>query len=121
MKPENNNEVKKKPSSPSSSLSKVIATTTPSATSISVPDQLVNEPSLDFGDGDDFGDGWGDGNGGGGAGGSGGFNIPASMQKRCSAKDRIERLIKEGGLKEYEDQVVKGLEWLQSTQSSNGS
>ena len=98
MKPENNNEVKKKPSSPSSSLSKVIATKTPSATSIPVPDQLVNEPSLDFGDGD--------GNGGGGAGGSGGFNIPASMQKRCSAKDRIERLIKEDGLKEYEDQVL---------------
>ena len=57
VKPEMNNEVEKKPSSPSSSMAKVIAANIPSATAVPVPDQLVTELSLDFGDGDDFGDG----------------------------------------------------------------
>ena len=121
VKPEMNNEVEKKPSSPSSSMAKVIAANTPSATAVPVPDQLVTEPSLDFGDGDDFGDGWGSGSGNGAGGGGTGFGIPASMKKRCSAKDRIERLLKEGGKEEYEDQVVNALRWLQKTQQDDGS
>ena len=121
VKPEMNNEVEKKPSSPSSSMAKVIAANTPSATAVPVPDQLVTEPSLDFGDGDDFGDGWGSGSGNGAGGGGTGFGIPASMKKRCSAKDRIERLLKEGGKEEYEDQVVNALGWLQKTQQDDGS
>lgn len=121
VKPEMKNEVEKKPSSPSSSMAKVIAANTPSPTAVPVPDQVVTEPSLDFGDGDDFGDGWGNGNGSGAGGGGLGFGIPASMQKRCTAKDRIDRLIKEGGKKEYEDQVVSALRWLKDTQESDGS
>jgi hypothetical protein len=121
VKPEMNNEVEKKPSSPSSSMAKVIAANTPSATAVPVPDQVVTEPSLDFGDGDDFGNGWGSGSGSGAGGGGTGFGIPASMKKRCSAKDRIERLVKEGGKEEYEDQVVSALRWLQKTQQPDGS
>lgn len=121
VKPEMNNEVEKKPSSPSASMAKVIAANTPSATSVPVPDQVVTEPSLDFGDGDDFGDGWGSASGSGAGGGGSGFGIPASMKKRCSAKDRIERLTKEGGLEEYEDRVVNSLRWLKKTQQPDGS
>jgi hypothetical protein len=121
VKPEMNNEVEKKPSAPSSNMAKVIAANTPSATAVPVPDQVVTEPSLDFGDGDDFGDGWGSGSGAGAGGGGTGFGIPASMKKRCSAKDRIERLVKEGGKEEYEDQVVSALRWLQKNQAEDGS
>ncbi len=119
VKPEMNNQVEKKPSSPSSSMAKVIAANTPSATAVSVPDQVVAELSPDFGDGDDFGDGWGNESGN-GADGSG-FNIPASMKKRCSAKDRIERLTKEGGQEDYEEKVIRALRWLKTTQDSDGS
>ena len=73
-KPEMTNQVEKKPSSPAASMAKVIAASTPSATSIPVPDVTVVEPSLDFGDGNDFGDGWGSGSGN-GAGGGGGFSF----------------------------------------------
>lgn len=62
--------VMRKPSSPSSSMARVIAANTQSAVSVPVPDQITSAPSLDFGDGDDFGSGWGDGNGTGGGGGS---------------------------------------------------
>ncbi len=68
-KPEMTNEVAKKPSSPSSSMSKVIASSTPSPTAVPVPDITIEEPSLDFGDGNDFGDGWGSGSGTGSGGG----------------------------------------------------
>ncbi len=68
-KPEMTDQVEKKPSAPSANLSKVIASTTPSPTAVPVPDITVTEPSLDFGNSDDFGDGWGSGGGGSGGGG----------------------------------------------------
>lgn len=121
-RPEATNEVKKKPSSPSSSMAKVIAANTPSPVSILVPTNTADEPSLDFGNGNDFGSGWGSGSGdGAGSGSSGGFGLPSALQKRCSAKDRISRLIKGGGKEIYEDQVVNALRWLKSTQSADGS
>ena len=69
IEPEMSDQVDKKPSAPSASMSKVIASSTPSPTAIAVPDEVSVEPSLDFGDGDDFGDGWG-----GGGSGNGGTN-----------------------------------------------
>lgn len=120
-KPEMTNQVETKPSSPASSMAKVIAANTPSPTAVPVPEITVTEPSLDFGDGDDFGDGWGDGSGNGAGSGSGGFGIPASMQKRCTEADRRQRLAKEGGKPGYEDQVVSALKWLQKTQANDGS
>jgi len=111
--------VMRKPSSPSSSMAKVIAANNQSPTAVPVPDQLTNAPSLDFGDGDDFGAGWGDGDGSGGGGGFTG--IPPTMKARCSKADRMARLLAEGGTPECEDAVVKCLNWLQSTQNPNGS
>lgn len=49
----------RKPSSPSSSMSDVIASASVGATSIPVPEVDVTTPSLDLGAGDDFGTGWG--------------------------------------------------------------
>ncbi len=114
-----NNALERKPSAPASSMAKVIAANTASPTAVPVPEIMVPEPSLDFGDGDDFGEGWGSG---GEAGGGGGFgNIPATMRKRCSPEDRMQRLLESGGTKECEDAVVKGLQWLKATQNGDGS
>lgn len=74
--------VQRKPSAPSSSMAKVIASTTPSPTSIPVPEVNVVDPSVDFGSGDDFGDGWGSGSGdGSGAGGTTFFGQTAQAER----------------------------------------
>jgi len=62
----------RKPSAPSSAIAKVIAANAVSPVAVPVPDDVVTEPSLDFGSSDDFGKGWQDGFGD-GAGGGGGF------------------------------------------------
>jgi hypothetical protein len=113
-----NNQIQRKPSAPSSAMSKVIASTTPSPVAIPVPEIDVPEPSTDFGSGDDFGDGWGSGDG---AGGGGFVNIPASMRKRCSAADRLARLKANGGNAQCEEAVMKSLRWLKKTQNEDGS
>lgn len=107
----------RRPSSPSSSMAKVITANTSSPVAVPVPDVDVTTPSMDFGDGNDFGNGWGDG-----AGAGGGFgNVPATMKKRCSKEDRLGRLRDTGGTPECEDAVVKALDWLKATQSADGS
>ena len=112
-----NPQIQRKPSAPSSSMAKVIASTTPSPTAVPVPETEA-EPNLDFGSGDDFGDGWGNG----GDGGGGGFgNIPAVMRKRCSPEDRAQRLEANGGTEQCEEAVVKALDWFQTTQQKDGS
>lgn len=112
-------QVERKPSAPSSSAAKVIAANTSSPTAVPVPDVRVTEPSLDFGSGDDFGDGWG-ADGDGREGGS--FDrIPATMGKRCSKEDRIERLSANGGSAECEEAVLGALRWLKKTQNEDGS
>lgn len=108
----------RKPSSPSSSMAKVIASATASPTAIPVPEVDVPDPSTSFGDGDDFGDGWGDG----GDGAGGGFgNIPVAMKKRCSLSDRLARLDSNGGNEKCEEAVVNALRFFQKTQSKDGS
>lgn len=114
-----NNAVQRRPSAPSAAMAKVIAAATSSPTSIPVPDMEVPDPSVTFGDGDDFGEGWSTGGDGGGGGGFG--NIPAAMRKRCSPEDRMQRLLEAGGTKECEEAVVKGLQWLKATQNANGT
>ncbi|MBK1791256.1 prenyltransferase/squalene oxidase repeat-containing protein [Persicirhabdus sediminis] len=114
-----NRQINTKPSSPSSSMAKVIAANTSSPIAVPVPDVIVAEPTVDFGNGDDFGDGWGDGDGGGMGGGF--QSIPTAMKKRCSPQDRMQRLKSNGGNEACETAVVKGLDWLQSTQNSDGS
>lgn len=80
--PKTTTEVQRKPSSPSATMAKVIASSIPSPTAIAVPDIQVTEAALDFGNGDDFGDGWGDGDGDGdGAGGAaGGFGAKSKIK-----------------------------------------
>lgn len=112
-----NPQIQRKPSAPSSSMAKVIASTNPSPTAIPVPETEA-DPNLDFGSGDDFGAGWGSG----GDGGGGGFgNIPATMKKRCSKEDRLARLKENGGNEQCEEAVVAALRWMKSTQSQDGS
>lgn len=113
------NQIQRKPSAPPNSQVKVIASTTPSQTSIPVPEVDITSPVAEFGDGDDFGSGWG--TAGDGLGGGGFASIPATMRKRCSKADRMARVQEMGGLPETEESVEKGLEWLKATQNSDGS
>jgi hypothetical protein len=113
-------QVQRKPSAPSSSMSKVIAASnSTSAVSIPVPDVDVSTPSMDFGDGHDFGGGWGTA---GDFGTGGGFSkIPSTMRKRCDPQDRLRRLKEAGGTEKGEEAVVKALDFLQKTQNADGS
>lgn len=114
-----NNQVQRKPSAPTNSMAKVIAANTNSPVAIPVPDIDVVTPNADFGDGEDFGGGWGEGEGAGAAGGFGA--VPATMRKRCSKEDRMQRLLEMGGNPLAEDAVEAGLEWLKATQNEDGS
>ena len=73
--------LQRKPSSPSSSMAKVIAANTTSPTAIPVPEVEVPVESVDFGDGDDFGAGWGSGGGGAGGGGTTFFGQKSSADR----------------------------------------
>ncbi len=93
-----------------------------SATTIPVPLEIPHgiSPSGNFGNSEDFGDGWG--SGGDGGGGGGGFGaIPATMRKRCSQEDRLERLAANGGTPACEVVVVKSLDWIKQQQKPDGS
>ena len=59
-----NPQIQRKPSAPSSSMAKVIASTTPSPTAVPVPETEA-EPTLDFGRAADLEQGWGTGADGG--------------------------------------------------------
>lgn len=76
-----NRVVEKKPSSPSSSLARVIASNTVSEIAIPVPTEITTIDSIDFGDGEDMGDGWGDEDWG-GAGGATTFFGESIMGER---------------------------------------
>ena len=115
--PKTTTQVQRKPSAPSSSMAKVIASASASPSAVPTPDMEITEPSLDFGNGDDFGDGWAEE----ATSGAAFASLPSSMKKRCSKADRLERLTKEGGTPACEDAVVKALEYFQGTQNPNGS
>lgn len=89
-KQETSTQVERKPSAPAAAMSKVIASSMASATSVSVPNIEVGEPSVDFGNGDDFGEGWGDDQGWGEGGSSGGasfFKQKVSAERICFVID----------------------------------
>ncbi len=70
-----NTTIQRKPSAPSAASARVIATSTPTETSIPVIDVPVTQESVEFGDGQEFGTGWGEGAGfGAGGGGATFFN-----------------------------------------------
>ena len=115
-----NNTIQRKPSAPSSSMTKVIAANTVSPTAIPVPVIDVVTPNADFGDGENFGGAWGDvADSSSGAAGFAG--IPATMRSRCSKEDRMARLKSTGGTAEGEEAVIKSLEWLKKNQKPDGS
>jgi len=64
-------QTQRKPAAPAQNMAKVIAADTAAPTAIPVPDVVVTEPSLQFGDDMDFGQGWGVDDVMGGAGGFG--------------------------------------------------
>lgn len=81
-------QMRAKPSAPSSSMTKVIAANVTAPTAIPVPDVEVTEPSIEFGNGDDFGEGWGNGSGEGmGGGGTTFFRQQVSAQRVCYVID----------------------------------
>lgn len=82
-KPEVTNQVERKPSAPSSSMASVIVSTASSSLSLPVVEMDFAEPSVEFGNGDDFGAGWG-GNGNGGGGGGVSF-----FQQQSSARNVV--------------------------------
>ena len=112
-----NTRIQRKPAAPSSHRNRVIAPQTTSALAIPVSNIRVEDPSPDFGDGDDFGEG----GVGKDAGPPGWPGIPPVCSKRCSKADRMERLLSNGGTEQCEDAVVRGLDWLQRTQHKDGS
>lgn len=110
--------IQREPAAPSPSMAQVIAVNAPSAIAVPTPDVDVPDISADFGNGDGFGDGFGNGNGDGGGGWTG---LPPTIAKRCSKKDRLQRLASNGGNEQCEDAVVRSLRWLKKTQNKNGS
>ncbi|MFT5906262.1 MAG: hypothetical protein ACI9E1_001869 [Cryomorphaceae bacterium] len=117
--PEFKNDVQKKPSSSASNASNVIVSHIPAAVAVTITE--VDLPSLDFGDSSDFGTSGGIGDNDGTEGNSNTTFIPHDSSKRCSKKDRLDRITKEGGKEDYDDQVVSALRWLQKKQQADGS
>ena len=97
-----------KPSSPSSSMAKVIAASETSSVAIPTPDVDVATPSLDFGAGSDIGDGRG-----GSGSGEGLANVPAAQSERSNDGTIVTGSVsvladaKEGAKREYEDMLRK--------------
>jgi len=109
---EMNRAVDRKPSAPTTTMAKVIASNTTSNLAIPVPEIEVTDPIADFGTIDDWEE----------SDQSAGFGaIPQTMRKRCSKADRLDRLSKNGGNEACEDAVVKSLRWLKKTQNADGS
>ena len=109
---------KPKPSSPASQTNPVLTSLDLSSISVPLVDAEIENPVPDFGDGEDFGDGT---FGNGPENGMGPIGLPPVLHNRCSKQDRMARLLETGGTPQCEDAVVKGLDWLKSTQLPDGS
>jgi hypothetical protein len=119
IKPPNfNPSHKPKPSSPASQTNPVLTSLDLSSISVPLVDAEIENPVPDFGDGDDFGDGT---FGNGPDNSMGQVGLPPILRNRCSKQDRMARLLETGGTPQCEDAVVKGLDWLKSTQLPDGS
>ena len=108
----------RKPTAPAASPNRFLIAFTTSNLSVPVPDSSATTPSVDYGNGDDFGQGGlGDGYGDPG----GGRITDPIYRGRCSQPERMARLLETGGTAECDAAVVRGLHWLKSTQSQDGS
>lgn len=117
IKPKPRPEIKpKKPSPPKKTTMNYIVNTRPAELNAPVPDVTMPTPSFDLGTTTEFG------NGNGFTPGTNGFNpIPGVPGKRCTDRDRRQRLKETGGSMEGERAVVRALDWLQKTQNEDGS
>ncbi len=112
---------KEAPSSSSSQMSRLI-TARSAVSEVAVPeapDITLDTTDLGVGFGDGFGMGMGFGGDGFGSGGAPPKGSP--LRDRCSPEDRQRRLVEGGGTKETEEAVVRGLQWLKSSQHNDGS
>jgi len=105
---------KRKPSSPSSSMVKVIAAATTSPTSVPVPDVEVTVPTMDFGDGDDFGTGWDSGEGFGQAGGGATFFNQKVKAERIAYVIDYSQSMRGERDKLMRDELAKSVEGIQN-------
>ena len=119
------NEVSSAPPPPPASLSKIIASNLAAEISVPVIDfesAEISEFTENLDLHDDFGESWG-------ATPSDSIPkkslnwkaLPASMSARCSKQQRLQQLKKSGGSAECDDAVLLALQWLKSTQNSDGS
>jgi hypothetical protein len=108
--------MERKPSSPSSSMAKVITANTESPMAVPVPEVEVTVPSLDFGDGNDFGDGWGSGDGLGKGGGASFFNQKVKAERVAYV---IDYSLSMGGVREklMRNELKKSVSGLSSGMS----
>ncbi|MGJ8697003.1 MAG: vWA domain-containing protein [Verrucomicrobiaceae bacterium] len=112
-RPKQQTKISRKPSAPSSSMARVIASTTASTTAVPVPEFDVPEPSLDFGDGDDFGQGWGDGDFGDGAGITTFFGQTVRAERIAYVIDYSQSMKSKGREKLMRDELTESLEKIQ--------
>ncbi len=80
-RPEVTPQVKRQPSAPSSAMARVVAANVASPVSVPVPETHTPDPSVEFGDGDDFGEGWGEGSGSGFGGGTSFFGLASRAER----------------------------------------
>ncbi|WP_018969017.1 hypothetical protein [Rubritalea marina] len=116
-KPKTQNNVQRKPTAPTPNIAQVISANAFDNTAIPEPDLAVTDFAMDFGADEEFEEDWSDlaeedaGSWG---------DLPKSMKKRCSKEDRIERLLKAGGVEKSEDAVLRSLDHFKRTQEDNG-
>lgn len=108
-KPVQKTSVSRKPSAPSSSMARVIASNTTSPTAIPVPEFETPE-SLDFGNGEDFGDGWGDEDWGDGGGSTTFFGQKVSAERIAYVIDYSLSMKSENREKLMRDELKDSLE-----------
>jgi hypothetical protein len=111
--------MQRNPAAPSARPNRVLIAFTAANITIPTVDAEVRTPSVDYGNGDDFGLG-GNGDGPGEPGNSGG-SADRFIKTRCSQVERMARLQETGGTAACDVAVVKGLQWLKSSQSQDGS
>lgn len=105
-----NTQVQRQPAAPASAMAKVVASTVPSPVAVPVP-ELVNDPSLNFGDGDDFGAGWGDGDGF-GAGGTSFFGQAVRAERIAYVIDFSSSMGSEGRADLMRRELTKSLDQI---------
>jgi hypothetical protein len=104
-------QVQRKPSAPSASMARVIASSTPSTTAIPVPEVEVPDLSADFGNRDDFGQGWGSGSGS-GAGGTTFFGQSVRAERIAYVIDFSSSMKGQGREELMREELMKSLDQI---------